>query len=108
MDQRLLPNPDSLPEMAHREAKLARGRRIPHPRFKPGQRQLKAWPCITSFPSQDGKVRKVEVRYKNPQPGEPTNEYREKNFATVPIDADKAKNGGSFVALIGQTSLISS
>ena len=30
------------------------------------------------FPSQDGKVRKVEVRYKNPQPGEPTNEYRDR------------------------------
>ena len=66
------------------------------------------------FPSQDGKVRKVEVRYKNPQPGEPTNEYRGKNFATLqrpvqrlvvilPVDADKAKNGGSFVAPIGQT-----
>ena len=67
------------------------------------------------FPSQDCKVRKVEVRYKNPQPGEPANEYRGKNFATVqrpvhqlvviqlPVDADKAKNGGSFVAPIGQT-----
>ena len=31
----------------------------------------------------DGKVRKVEVQYKNPKPGEPVNQYHGQGYVTV-------------------------
>ena len=35
------------------------------------------------FPSQDGKVRKVQVRYKIPKPEEPNKRYSGSNFVMV-------------------------
>ena len=34
-------------------------------------------------PGDDGKVRKVEVQYKNPKPGEPVNQYHGQGYVTV-------------------------
>ena len=36
-----------------------------------------------AFPGGDGRVRKVQVQYKNPKPGEAVNEYHGRGFVTV-------------------------
>ena len=36
-----------------------------------------------TFPGRDGKVRKLELQYKNPRPGEPIKQYRGHGYVTV-------------------------
>ena len=38
---------------------------------------------VRAFPGEDGRVRKVQVQYKNPKVGEAVNEYHGRGFVTV-------------------------
>ena len=39
--------------------------------------QWKLGAVINTFPEEDGRVRRVQVQYKNPKPGEAINKYHE-------------------------------
>ena len=45
--------------------------------------QWKLLTVLKAFPGGDGRVRKVQVLYKNPKPGEAVNEYHGRGFVTV-------------------------
>ena len=45
--------------------------------------QWKLGTVLKAFPGGDGRVRKVQVQYKNPKPGEAVNEYHGRGFVTV-------------------------
>ena len=49
----------------------------------PNQGQWKLGIVVKTFPSEDGRVRRVHVQYKNPKPGEAVNEYHGRGFVTV-------------------------
>ena len=38
---------------------------------------------VKTFPGGDGRVRRVQVHYKNPKPGEAIDEYHGRGFVTV-------------------------
>ena len=45
--------------------------------------QFKLGTVLRAFAGGDGRVRKVQVMYKNPKPGEAVNEYHGRGFVTV-------------------------
>lgn len=45
--------------------------------------QWKLGIVVKTFPGEDGRVRRVQVQYKNPKPGEAVNEYHGRGFVTV-------------------------
>ena len=45
--------------------------------------QWKLGVVVKTFPREDGRVRRVQVQYKNPKPGEAVNEYHGRGFVTV-------------------------
>ena len=45
--------------------------------------QWKLGVVLKTFPGEDGRVRRVQVQYKNPKPGEVVNEYNRRGFVTV-------------------------
>ena len=45
--------------------------------------QWKLGSVLKAYPGGDGRVRKVQVQYKNPKPGEGVNEYHGRGFVTV-------------------------
>jgi len=45
--------------------------------------QWKLGTGVKAFPGGDGRVRRVQVQYKNPKPGEAVNEYYGRGFVTV-------------------------
>ena len=38
---------------------------------------------MKTFPGEDGRVRRVQVQYKNPKPGEAVDKYHGRGFVTV-------------------------
>ena len=47
------------------------------------QEKWKLGVVVKTFPGEDGRVRRVQVQYKNPKPGEAVNEYHGRGFVTV-------------------------
>jgi hypothetical protein len=51
--------------------------------------QWKLGKVSKTFEGQDGKVRKVQVQYKNPKPGEPVLEYSGRGYVTIERPVNK-------------------
>lgn len=45
--------------------------------------QWKIGVVLKTFPGEDGRVRRVQVQYKKPKPGEAVSEYHGRGFVTV-------------------------
>lgn len=64
--------------------------------------QWKLGIVVKAFPGEDGRVRRVQVQYKNPKPGEAVNEYCGRGFVTV----ERAVN--KLVVLIPKEDIVTS
>ena len=69
--------------MAHCTTQRISGGCGAYPRCEPSTWQLETRNCIGNDPEDDGKVRKVEVKYKNPKPGDAVEKYQGRGYVTV-------------------------
>ena len=44
---------------------------------------MATWDLLNTFTDSDGKVRRVEVQFKNPKQGEPVTKYQGRGYVTI-------------------------
>ena len=84
MNHKLLPRPGRASEVAYSTSQLYNWRDlvlIQDSNLVRGQWRLGI--VSNTFPGSDGKVRKVEVQYKNPKQGDPVTKYQGRGYVTI-------------------------
>ena len=84
MSHKLLPRPGRASEVAYSTSRLYNWRDlvlIQDSNLVRGQWRLGI--VSNTFPGSDGKVRKVEVQYKNPKQGDPVTKYQGRGYVTI-------------------------
>ena len=83
MELKLLPKLDVEAKVAHISQKFENRRRSSDTRFQLRERKLELGNVSNVYPGADGKVRRVDVQYKNLTASEPMKQYQGKGYVTV-------------------------